>query len=137
MIKYIIFVVFIGLTGFGYSADKKHPLDIQIDKLIEGAQATVDQVEAINKGYELWDKELNAVYQKLKKMLDGDAEAIKSLKDSQLAWIKFRDNEFILLSSIYKKLDGTMYASMEVNDRLQIVRARAMELSDRLLLLQE
>jgi uncharacterized protein YecT (DUF1311 family) len=40
------------------------------------------------------DKELNRVYQEIRKIYKDDIEFLNALKKSQLAWIKFRDAEY-------------------------------------------
>ena len=83
-------------------------------------------------GYELWDRELNIYYNKLMKVL-GEKER-ELLKESQLAWIKERDNSIAfnsrLLDNKYRNETGTMYSLMRAGDAdemmIPIVKQRAL-----------
>ncbi|WP_099609107.1 lysozyme inhibitor LprI family protein [Vibrio coralliilyticus] len=82
--------------------------------------------------YEIWDRELNNYYQLLYKSLNDDGQ--KSLKNSQLSWLKTRDKatEFnsFLLDERYNDKVGTMYIVMRADDADQatssIVKHRAL-----------
>jgi uncharacterized protein YecT (DUF1311 family) len=123
------------LVGAQDESRKKHPIDAQIDRMMDKDPSTAGMVQAAAWGYEAWDKELNRVYQELMKVLPADAKT--ALKASQVQWLAFRDREFKALELIYAKFDGTMYRPMQVFDRLKIVKNRAFELIDRVTLFQE
>ena len=106
--------------------EKKHPIDVKIDAMIEKDGSTHGQIRAMEEGYKLWDAELNRVY---KKFYGGLSATGKSrLQVSQRAWLIFRDAEFKLLSAIFDKLEGTMYLPMRVASRVELVKRRAQEL---------
>ena len=50
----------------------------------------------------------------------------QSLKMAQLSWIAFRDNEFKWIDSIYDTLEGSMYIPMRVDEKMQLVKQRAL-----------
>ncbi len=73
--------------------------------------------------YEIWDRELNNYYRLLYRHLNDAGK--KSLKGSQISWLKTRDKtiEFnsLLLDERYKDKVGTMYIAMRAGDADQAV----------------
>jgi uncharacterized protein YecT (DUF1311 family) len=59
------------------------------------------------------------------------------LKSAQLNWITYRDNEFKLIDSIYDGIQGTMYIPMRIDEKMQIVKQRALALASHLDMLDE
>jgi uncharacterized protein YecT (DUF1311 family) len=78
---------------------------------------------------------LNRVYNELARKLQPDARA--ALKTAQLDWLKFRDEEFKLIASIYQAFEGTMYIPMQSNSRMQVVKSRTLALTSYLELIKE
>jgi uncharacterized protein YecT (DUF1311 family) len=58
-------------------------------------------------------------------VLDKDEK--DKLRESQRAWIKFRDAEFEIINILYPQ-DATMYINIRAADKLSIVKERALEL---------
>ena len=98
-----------------------HPLDIELDKCMEENPGTTSSTICMSEMIDKWDAELNKYY----KLLGGNEN--KALRDAQVAWIKFRDNEHAYIEAKYD-YDGTMYRQMKVAARLDIVRERALQL---------
>jgi uncharacterized protein YecT (DUF1311 family) len=73
-----------------------------------------------------WDMELNKYYNLLMKILDKDAK--KRLKESHLAWLKFRDLEFGFIEEGYFLDIGSYIGPTKVSNKVDIVKARALEL---------
>ncbi len=105
---------------------KASTIDEILDECMAKDSTTTGMLNCINKAYELWDAELNKVYNQLRSALKPDAK--KTLKAAQLQWIKYRDSEFKLIDSIYSSLEGTMYIPMRAGDRMEIVKNRTKEL---------
>jgi uncharacterized protein YecT (DUF1311 family) len=116
---------------------QQHPIDKWMDDCMAkpDGQSTMGIVECTNKAYEKWDKELNKMYKTLMNELKPEDQ--KVLKETQKTWIKYRDEEFILLDKIYAYKDGTMYIPMHAFSRLEIVRERTLKIADYLDLLKE
>jgi uncharacterized protein YecT (DUF1311 family) len=129
------FVLFSAIASAEDEPKKDHPIDKTLEVCLQENLSTAGMVECIGQGYEMWDRELNRAYKALDRQLDAKGKA--SLKKAQLAWLKYRDAEFGLLDSIYSKLQGTAYIPARAYSRLNIVRARALELNHHLELLQE
>lgn len=129
------FVLISAVASAEEEPKKAHPIDKTLEICLQENFTTAGMVECIGQAYEMWDRELNRAYNALNSQLDAEGKA--SLKKAQLAWLKYRDAEFKLLDSIYSKLQGTAYIPARASSRLNIVRARALELNQHLELLQQ
>src|ERR1044071_6376928 len=76
--------------------------------------------------YKAADAELNKVYGQLAGVLDAEDKA--SLKESELAWIKYRDATCVFESSQYK--GGTMRGMIESFCLTRVTKARTADLKD-------
>jgi uncharacterized protein YecT (DUF1311 family) len=111
-------------------AEKPHPLDTKIEKLADDAKSTHESTAAYSTGLELWDKELNRVYQELKKTLPEKSFA--ALKASQVQWLAYRDAQIAFINSCYDQYEGTMFQPMRASAIMEVTRARALDLTKRL-----
>jgi uncharacterized protein YecT (DUF1311 family) len=83
--------------------------------------------------FEAADAELNKIYNRLAAALDAEDKAL--LKQSELAWIKYRDSNCMFESSQYR--GGTMRPMIESFCLTRVTRARTAELKDQLELRQQ
>ena len=114
---------------------KKHPIDKALEACIEKDSSTAGMTNCTYKAQEMWDKELNRVYNVLAARLD--AEGKRALKATQVEWIKYRDTEYKLIAAIYSRMEGTMYIPMRAADQMEIVKQRAQGLKEYLELVKE
>lgn len=76
---------------------------------------------------EFLDKELNVIYKTLQAKLPIDKQ--QQLKQSQIAWLKYRDLEFALIESTWTKADfGTSSSITRGQFKAAIVRNRIIQL---------
>ena len=126
----ITFLLLFTLSFNLYSQDEpdKHRIDIQLEECLndEWTVSTVDIMICVDNALNEWDKELNAVYQKLMKKLS--AEQKTTLREAQKEWIKFRDREYDNIDSIYN-MDGTMWGQVRLMEKLEIVKSRTLSLT--------
>lgn len=115
--------------------ESKHPIDKALEACIDKNGSTAGMVECTDKAYAAWDKELNKNYGALMQGLKPKQK--ETLRLAQLEWIKFRDQEFKLIDSIYDTLEGTMYIPMRIDSRMEVIRKRAIELKNYLDLAKE
>lgn len=114
---------------------RKHPIDAALDVCTEKEPHTAGMVRCTDVAYKKWDQELNKNYQTLtRKLKPADKQLLKS---AQLSWIAYRDNEFKLIDSIYDKIQGTMYIPMRIDEKMQIVKQRALALASHIDMLGE
>jgi len=105
----------------GTRAQKQRP--------IQPCESRGSQAEANDCAYQEYkaaDAELNKVYGQLAGVLDAEDKA--SLKESELAWIKYRDSTCTFESSQYK--GGTMRGMIEAFCLARVTKARTADLKD-------
>jgi len=92
-------------------------------------------VRCTDAAYKKWDQELNKNYRTLMARLKPAGKQL--LKSAQLSWITYRDSEFKLIDSIYDGIQGTMYIPMRIDEKMQIVKQRALALASHIDMLDE
>jgi len=123
---FAINLLLVGTTFLTVQAEDKHLIDAEMDAAIERNGSTGGQTEAMGAALKKWDALLNLSYKALKENLDP--AALKSLVESQRAWITWRDKELDFIQRYHKKLQGTMYVPMEAYRRMNLTRQRAIHL---------
>ena len=101
----------------------------QKERKIDPCEGYGSQAEAsacAYKKYKAADAELNKVYGQLAAVLDAEDKA--ALKESELAWIKYRDSTCVFEASQYK--GGTMRPMIESFCLERVTKARAAELRE-------
>jgi uncharacterized protein YecT (DUF1311 family) len=135
---FLLFLLSLPATVFaqtGLGKAKEHPIDRSLNACLEKNLSTQGMNQCLGQAYDAWDKELNRVYNELARKLQPAARA--ALKTAQLEWLKFRDEEFKLIESIYQGFEGTMYIPMQSNSRMEIIKKRTLTLTDYLELLKD
>src|SRR5919112_5626239 len=92
----------------------------------EGNGSQAEATACAHREYKAADAELNKVYGLLAGVLDAEEKA--SLKESELAWIKYRDSTCVFESSQYK--GGTMRGMIESFCLTRVTKARTAELKE-------
>lgn len=126
------------LSSFGGrlpGAKKEHAIDSWLKGCMEKDASTLGTNACLAQALARWDKEMNRVYQELNGQLD--TERRNALREAQRAWVAFRDRELAWLGGFYGRLEGSMYGSMLVADRVEVTRKRALELGSMLDVLQQ
>jgi len=101
----------------------------QKERQIQPCEGNGSQAEAnacAHEEYKAADAELNKIYGRLAGVLDAEDKA--SLKESELAWIKYRDSTCVFESSQYK--GGTMRPMIESVCLARVTKARTSELRE-------
>lgn len=114
---------------------RKHPIDEALEICTEKDPSTAGMVRCTDIGYKKWDQELNKNYRTLMSKLKPAGKQL--LKSAQLSWVTYRDAEFKLIDSIYDDIQGTMYISMRIDEKMQIVKQRALALASHVDMLGE
>jgi len=105
-----------------------HPIDREVNRLMALDESTNGQIQALAKGYDLWDAELNSAYKELMHAYGSNEKLKATLKDAQLAWIKYRDASFKHFEEVCESKEGSMYRMFLASDRMNFVKARVLEL---------
>ncbi|OUV15787.1 MAG: hypothetical protein CBC46_04610, partial [Verrucomicrobiaceae bacterium TMED86] len=103
---------------------KANPNPIKRDFLLQCACSLTSHALATGS---IWDNELNKHYEKLMAGLDAAGKA--NLKDSQRAWIVYRDREIHNIVEYYAKVEGTMFRTISAAARTNLTKNRALSLS--------
>ena len=114
---------------------QKHPIEKALAICTEKDPSTAGMVSCTDAAYKKWDQELNKNYRTLMARLKPAGKQL--LKSAQLSWITYRDNEFKLIDSIYDAIQGTMYIPMRIDEKMQIVKQRALALASHVDMLDE
>ncbi len=83
-------------------------------------------LSCLDEGYSRWDSELNFMYQGLRGLLNQQQK--EALKKAQRAWIAYRDAEFETINLIYGSLQGSMWRLAAMSAKVEMVKARTLEL---------
>lgn len=114
------------LLSFGQTKEVKHPIDISLENCLNKDGTTSGMISCLNISSEAWDKELNQYYQKL--ILKLNETDKKNLQESQRKWIKFRDDEFKFIDSLYSQNTGTMWPLLINDNKYNFIKNRALDL---------
>jgi uncharacterized protein YecT (DUF1311 family) len=94
----------------------------------ESASSQAEASACAHREYVAADAELNRVYNRLAAKLEADEKA--SLKDAEVAWLKYRDANCEFESSFYK--GGTMRPMIESFCLTRMTKARTAELKQQI-----
>lgn len=132
LIVILFTMFFISMTC---SAQDEHRSDKYLEGEIEKDSTTAGMNNATLKAMEEWDAEMNKCFKLLMSILDETSKGI--LKTSQRVWIEYRDKEFKSIDNIFAKKQGTMYTTMAIASKNEIVKTRAQDLKEYYELLSE
>jgi uncharacterized protein YecT (DUF1311 family) len=107
----------------------KHPIELELDRCLQDSlsQSTAGMRECTYAAMEAWDAEMNKAYTELMNVLPSSSQ--DTLRQAQRAWVLFRDKQFALNNQVYMEdLKGTMYHVMATNSNMEVVKRRAVEL---------
>lgn len=115
-----------GGVAEAYEEVENHPIDRELEQKIDEDPSTAGMINALQWAEKEWDKLLNANYKALMEKLDKESQG--RLRESQRAWIKFRDLEYEFNGSFWGSFDGTMYRTFSPSFRTDFVKERALRL---------
>ena len=104
--------------------EKKHPIDQAMEAAMERDSSTAGMVRAVSKANKDWDKEMNDLYQDLKRKMKPEEWA--ALVAAQKAWIAYRDAQTKSIVETYGHIDGTMYIPMSASAVMELTKDRAL-----------
>lgn len=107
---------------------QKHPIDTALTHCLnkESASTTLGMMDCLIQAHDAWDKELNKQYTLL--MADLSDESKNSLRQSQQAWIKYRDSYFSAMREYYSTQDGSIWKIVHGEQRVNVVKEKALSL---------
>ncbi len=121
----ILLLLLINRAILADEKEKEHPIDVWSEKCMKNAKSDEDMVKCAVKELELWDKELNKLYEELINKLEPKQK--NALKTSQRKWIEFRNIEFKFIDALYD-LPGLLNVVYRYGWKVEIIRERALKL---------
>ena len=113
--------------GVSYGQSKQgNIIDVTYTECVEKDTSVGNICTCAFDAYAKWDKLMDREYKKLLKSLRLDKDKT-ALKQAQNAWIAYRDNEFKSYDNIFNH-PGNKWCLLRANGRIDIVRARALQL---------
>ena len=122
----LILITVLPTFSFGEESTSKHRIDVWLEQNISKDPSTAGMRAALNQAREMWDAEMNKVYNRLMARLSPEQQ--NALRESQRAWLTFRDAEGKAISLIIASKDGTMWQLEATDQGMQLVRSRVLRL---------
>jgi len=104
----------------------EHPIDKRLGECIKKDSTTAGMNNCADEACKQWDTELNKYYKLLMGVLSKEQK--QQLKDSQIAWLKYRDLETKFRTDALLSRQGTIYSNLAAAEAMDIVKQRALEL---------
>jgi uncharacterized protein YecT (DUF1311 family) len=125
---YVLFILIAVLPTVSFSEEStsNHRIDVWLEQNISKDPSTAGMRAAINQAREMWDAEMNKVYNRLMARLSPEQQ--NALRESQRAWLTFRYAEGKAIGLIIASKAGTMYQLSGTDEGMQLVRSRALRL---------
>ncbi len=123
---FLILSTVLATFAFAEESGSKHRIDVWLEQNISKDPSTAGMRTATNRAREMWDAEMNKVYNRLLVRLSPEQQS--ALRESQRAWLTFRDAEGKAISSITASKDGTMWQLAATDEGMQLVRSRVLRL---------
>ena len=121
------FLMTLGTTR-GQVQSNEYRLDTILQKCLNKKPSNIGMIECLQSVEKGWNKELNKYYKLLLTKLDTTEQTL--LRESQRQWLIFKDKEVKFFIEVFSKKDGSMWPLMISDKSMQIIRQRAIELSD-------
>lgn len=126
---FLSFIILSTISFAGVSEDYDMELSIlekQYEEKLDNDYSTMGMLRAMEEYYNELDKVLNKSYKELMAVL-SDEDKI-ALRDSQRAWIKFRDEQIEFSAKLYSKKEGTLWRQFTPKIMLNMMNNRINEL---------
>ena len=105
---------------------KQEAIDDAYEKCLAADTSCANIGDCAFIAYGKWEKEMNDTYKKLLKALKKEKDKA-ALKQSQAAWVAYRDATFKSYDMMFNR-PGGKWCRLRHDDRIDMVRARAIQL---------
>lgn len=107
-------------------AQEEHTIDKQLDECMENSKyITSKMVECCEEAQLQWEQRMDKYYKLLMNALDERAK--KALRNSQAAWVEFKNLEFKFIPQYFQDT-GSYTGPVSAGNRVTIIRDRALQL---------
>lgn len=114
---------------------EEDPIDKSVGACIDKDSAPNAIVACFSQGHRQWDAEVTKLYNELLGKLDNDKK--ETLKTAQAQWAQYRDSELRFIDALYAGEDHPAHAPLRADQRMQLIRSRALALHEYLASLEE
>ena len=121
----VALMIMVAIPVLPLFAQDRYPIDKLEEECINKNLTTAGMVNCTYEAQKQWDAELNKYYKLLMGLLHKNGQ--DKLRESQRAWIKFRDAEFESIENMYPQ-DATININIRAADKMSIVKERALQL---------
>jgi uncharacterized protein YecT (DUF1311 family) len=125
-IKYILTILLLILAFDGPILAQETSIDKFESNCSDKNPSTQGINECIDKAMTMWDKDLNKYYKLLMGKLNKQQRI--QLQKAQIQWLKFRDEEYKNIITIYGAMEGTIYQNFIMWSKRDIVKQRTLQL---------
>lgn len=122
---FFIFFCISGTVVYGQT-EREDVIDLEYHDCLRKDSSYANICDCAFVAYGRWDKELNKTYDKLLKTIRKEEDK-ETLRQSQKAWLAYRDAEFTTYNYIFN-LQGNRWCSIRQNERIEMVRSRTLQL---------
>lgn len=127
VINSIFILFFIAKVSFCQETSTRHPIDIACEKCLDVNFSTAGMNQCMKIATDSWNQELNKYFNLLSEQLSK--EQFKQLQEAQNSWIIYRDKELDFSINLFYSMQGTMWTNVAANKKMEIIKARAVELT--------
>jgi uncharacterized protein YecT (DUF1311 family) len=124
----ILSAVALAFSAVGSAQDAARPIDAAMAECLEIHKGNMPRVKCYSDASQAWTKEVDDKYTALQSLVP--ANLLDIFKDSQAAWVRYRDAEWRFLDTKNAKQTGTGHIAERVIERMAPVRERAIFFDD-------
>lgn len=107
---------------------EEHPIDKSVGVCVDKDSSPNAIAACFTQGYSQWEKEVTTVYNQLLEKLDVAKKT--ALTASHTRWLQHRDSELQFIDTLYTGEDNPAHAPLRADQRMQVIRSRALVLQE-------
>ena len=124
--KMLILIIMMMLISGIAHAEEKHPIDKRLEDCMNKSKSVTSEMEkCLEAALEEWEAEISKYYRLLMDKLDEEPK--KQLKESQMAWLRFKNAEFEFIPFYFQDF-GSYIGPYARSHKIDIVKSRALQL---------
>ncbi len=101
----------------------KHPVNVTETGCLKKKQTNTGMMDCASFAIKNWDQEVNRLYDALMATLKPEFQ--QELKESQNAWLKYRDKEFVFYDNYIGREQGSIWPYVSLTFKRDFIKNRA------------
>ncbi|MBO1630396.1 DUF1311 domain-containing protein [Yersinia pseudotuberculosis] len=126
MRKLFIIVLLLSLGSTAYAKELRKDIDESLDKCKDSVVSTMEIVDCYGSSIDAWEAELNKQYKLL--LQDQPKEIQADLRNSQRAWVKYKESYISAMKSFYSQERGSIWGLVMSESKMNVIRDKAIDL---------